>query len=107
MKQLVHIKGRLIWKWGRAKSGRYIAVCDPIGQTVEAKSFGELLETMHEALDSTFRELLETGDLDEFLRSRRWKTCDMPDPGHRKNVRFDVPFKLQGVRSRDLEEALC
>lgn len=106
MENTVHVQAKLLWKWGRGPSGRYVAVCDVIGQTVEAKHFEELLETMHEALDSTFRDLLSSGDLEKFLRSHGWKTPDLPAPQKRQKVRFDVPFDLRGVRARDLEEAL-
>jgi len=103
VKNTIHIQAKLLWEWGRGRSG----LCDPIAQTVEAERFEELLETMHEALDSTFRELLASGDLPAFLRSHGWAGTDLPEARFRKNVRFDVPFDLQGVRTRDLEEALC
>jgi len=106
MRVTVHIKGKLMWKWGRTKNGNYIAVCDPIGQTVQASKFGELLETINEALDSTFRELLSSGDFEEFLRDRGWSS-DLSTPRNRRNVRFDMPFELKGVQRRDLEEAIC
>jgi hypothetical protein len=102
----VHIQGSLVWKWGRTKSGTYIAVCEPIGQTVEAKKFGDLLETMQEALESTFRELFSSGDLDSFLRERNWKT-ETPVAKKLSNVRFEMPFDMKGMPTRDLEEALC
>src|SRR5437870_1276465 len=106
MKNTVHVQAKLLWKWGRTKSGNYVAACDALAQTVQAEKFDQLLETMHEALDSTFRELMASGDLDTFLRERRWSSPDLPDAQARKNVRFDVPFDLKGVRARDLEEAL-
>jgi hypothetical protein len=107
MKKIIRVEGKLLWKWGRTSKGRYIAVCDPISQTVQAEKFEELLETIHEALDSTFRELLSTGDLHRFLRSHGWTATETAEHRSRKNVRFDVPFDLRGVRARDLEEALC
>jgi hypothetical protein len=106
MKNVVHVQGKLLWKWGRGRTGRYIVVCDALGQTVEAERFEQLLDTMHEALDSTFRDLLSSGDLETFLRSRGWTTPDLPERPKRRNVEFDVPFDLRGVRTRDLEEAL-
>lgn len=107
MNTTVHIKGNLIWKWGRTKRGNYIAVCDSIGQTVQANKFGELLETIYEALDSTLSELFSSGDLERFLRKQGWSHTDIPARQVSRNVRFDMPFDLKGVRKRDLEEALC
>ena len=103
----VHIEGKLIWKWGRTKHGTYIAVCDPIAQTVQADKFPELLETINEALESTFSELFSSGDLAKFLRERGWKSAELPGRRARRNVRFEMPFDLKGVRRRDLEEAFC
>lgn len=107
MKTIVHVRARLLWKWRRTGDGHYVAACDPIGQTVQAEKFDELLETINEALDSTFRELLSSGDLKRFLRDHGWTSPDLPDSRSRKNIRFDVPFDLRGVRARDLEAALC
>lgn len=101
----IHVEAKLTWKWGRTLHGSYIAICDPLAQTVQAEKFGELLESIHEALDSTFRELLSTGDLQSFLHEHGWKVQKLPENRH--NVRFDVPFNLSEARARDLEEALC
>jgi hypothetical protein len=106
MNATVHIQGSLIWKWGRTKSGGYIAICDPIGQTVESDKFGELLEMIQEALDSTLRELFSSGDLENFLSERGWK-AEKPIVSAQRNVRFDMPFDVKGVPTRDLKEALC
>jgi hypothetical protein len=106
MKTTVHIQGKLVWKWGRTKRGNYVAVCDAIAQTVQAGKFGELLETMHEALESTFRELFSSGDLEKFLRDRGWST-ELPVPRTQRNIRFEMPFDLKGVRNRDLKEMFC
>jgi Arc/MetJ-type ribon-helix-helix transcriptional regulator len=107
MKNVIRVQAKLVWKWGRGRSGRYVAICDAIRQTVEADRFEDLLETMHEALDSTFRELLASGDLDNFLREHGWGSLKIPSSTKRRNVRFDVPFDVRGIRTRDLEEALC
>src|SRR2546423_330286 len=94
---VVNIEGHLVWKYGRSKQGNYIGVCDAIGQTVQASRFSDLVETMNEALASTFKELLSSGDLEHFLRERGWKAARLPT-SRSKNVRFDIPFDLKGVR---------
>ena len=106
MRTTVHISGRLLWKWGRNKCGNYIAICDAFAQTVQAEKFGELLASMDEAVDSTLRELYETGDLEHFLTERGWTAAEAM-PKKRDGVSFDMPFRLQGVKARDLEEAIC
>ncbi len=81
-------------------------MCDALAQTVQASRFTELLETINEALESTFRELLSSGDLEHFLKDRGWKP-DSPLPINQRKVRFEMPFDLKGVKSRDFETALC
>jgi hypothetical protein len=104
---MVHIKATLVWKWSRTKSGNYIALCDLIAQTVQAPTFSELLETIKEAICSTFRELFSSGDLATFMREHGWTSSDMPARNVKGDIRFDVPFDLKGVPNRDLEEAIC
>jgi hypothetical protein len=103
----INIQAKLIWKWGKTRQGSYIAVCDSIGQTVEAERFADLVATINEALVSTFNELLSSGDLDKFLQDRGWSCPNQPTLSARRNVRFDVPFDLKGVQRRDLEAAFC
>ncbi len=107
MKETVHIDGKFLWRWGRSKNGVYVAICDAIQQTVQADRFEELIEIMNEALDSTFRDLFKSGDLDKFLRSNGWTKQETSERRKGANVRFDVPFEVKGMGQRDLEAALC
>ena len=110
MPAIINIQCNLVWKFGRTKHGNYVGICDAIGQTVQANRFSELVQTINEALDSTFKELLSSGDLEKFLRDRGWKSAHLPTPQQSRNVRFDIPFELnelKGVQRRDLQEAVC
>jgi hypothetical protein len=106
MKVQVQVTAKLEWKFGLTKDRTYVAICAPIAQTVQADSFTDLMASMNEALDSTLRELLSTGDLENFLREHGW-VAQSALPKRNANVRFDVPFNLKQVRERDLEEAFC
>ena len=106
MKTLVQITAKLEWKFGRTKNRTYVAFCPPIAQTVQADSFTDLMACMEEALDSTLRELLASGDLPKFLEEHGW-IAEGPKIEKNRNVRFEVPFNLRQVRERDLEAALC
>lgn len=108
MKNVVQIRANLVWKWGRTKSGNYIAVCDPISQTVLADKFSDLVNAIQEALNSTFNELLSSGDIEQFLTDQGWKAANLPESS-RRQVRFDVPFNLlqRGGARRDCEAAVC
>lgn len=105
MKHVVEVEGTITWKWGRTAQGQFIAICDPFGQTIQAAKFSDLLASINEALDSTFRELFSSGDLERFLRDRGWSAKLPTKP--QKNIRFDMPFDLKGVKKRDLQEAVC
>ena len=106
MTTVIHIQGKLVWKWCLTKQGNYIAICDAMAATVQASKFRELLESIDEALESTFRDLFSTGDLEKFLQERGWSS-DLPPHRSQRHVRFEMPFDLKGVRKRDREEALC
>jgi len=103
----ITIQGNVTWTWNRTRRGSYIAVCRPIGQTVQAERWAELLESIDEVLGSTFKELLSTGDFERFLKERGWSCGPIPTPRIRRNLRFEMPFNLKGTPRRDLEEAIC
>lgn len=105
---VVQIQGNLVWKFCQTKRGNFIGVCEALRQTVQAASYRELLETMNEALDSTFRELLSTGDLPKFLRDMGWTTVRHV-PRAQRNIRFDMPFEVKrgGTRTHDFQTAPC
>jgi predicted RNase H-like HicB family nuclease len=102
------VQAKITWKWVKTRHGKYVAICPALGQTVQAETFGDLVESMNEALDSTMRELMDSGNLNHFLKERGWKAV-MPEQRHKphQRVRFDVPYGLKHVRERDLQEALC
>jgi hypothetical protein len=102
---IVEIKASVPWLYKRTKAGNYIAVCEPLAQTLQADSYDELIGCIQEALDSTFRELLKSGDLETFLKERGWKSSALP--ARRARASFDVPLKIERMSSRDSQVALC
>ena len=102
----VTIMANIAWRWGQSPRGKYIAICDALAQTVQADTFEELTHCMHEAVENTFQELLETDDLDEFLKEHKWKATSSI-PKQKKRVSFDVPFDLKRVKHSDLKATLC
>ena len=103
MSTTVHINAQLHWKYGRTKSGNFIAVCDPIAQTVQADSFNDLVDTIQEVVSGTFKELFSTGDLEKFLHDRGWSMKGLPEQPKPRNLRFDVPFTFNRMGRRELE----
>lgn len=103
----VDVNAAISWVAGRDPlSEAWIAACDPLGLTVEAETWSELLGTIEEVQDHMFRTLLVEGTPEHFLRDRGWEMAgpmptDVDDP---RAVRFDVPIQLlidhERVRAR-------
>ncbi len=96
----VEIQANLPWKAFRDNATRaWVAVCEPLNITVEADTWSALNETISDALDLLFRDLLKTGELNTFLRDKGWSALT-PLPARPQNVRFDIPFRLTQGRPR-------
>lgn len=89
--QIVRIQANLPWHCSFGKSGNWVAVCEPMKLTVQSHTWSELVEDISDALDLTFKDLLESGELTSFLQDRGWALLGTL-PRTRKNVKFDVPF---------------
>jgi hypothetical protein len=62
----------------RTKSGNYLAVCEPLAQTLQADSYDELISCIRESIDNTFHELLKSGDLGKFqknIENKNYSKC--------------------------------
>jgi len=101
---IIQIQANLNWQYSCARSGNFIAVCDPLKLTLQASTFSELLEDINISLDALFQDLLSEHELDRFLRERGWTALN-PIPAGPMNVRFDVPFEL--VRANGQQASLC
>jgi hypothetical protein len=88
---LVRIDANLQWRYTIGKGGNYVAVCDPLKLTLQAGTWAELMEDTSDVLNSIFRDLLSSNELDHFLRDHGW-TLQGRFPKRPENVRFDVPF---------------
>ncbi len=88
-------------------SGYWIAVSRPLKQTVSGETWRELNDSIAETIDLLFRDLLESDELESFLSDHGWKLAQRI-PDNRRNLRFDVPWKLvQRQRANVEQEALC
>lgn len=102
MRQVVTVNAQVQWKYSQdPRSGRWIAVCDPLALTIEADTHTELRENIADAMNVLIRSMLKSGDLEEFLRDRGWadayQTIAKAVRGDR-NVFFDVPIELIAAR---------
>jgi hypothetical protein len=104
---VVQIEGNLQWNYAvHRETGHLVGVCEPLKLTVSADNPQEFHESIREAMDSFFTELLSTGDLERFFRDHGWKTIT-PIPERTRNLYFDVPLSTRRVSERDLHEAVC
>jgi len=108
MSYVVQIDGKLKWIYAvHRKSGHFVGICDSLKLTVNADTPQEFYESMREGVNSFFKELLSTGDLDRFLKDQGWRAIT-PIPERRSSgLYFDMPLNTRRVPERDLEEALC
>ncbi len=107
MPNVIQLEANLPWVYTvDHDSNRWVAVCPPLKLTIEAEDPQEFLETIREAMDGFFKELLSTGDLDRFLEDHSWRRLT-PIPERRRGLYFDVPMSTRRVQERDLHEAVC
>jgi hypothetical protein len=92
MQQLIiRVQGNVSWKCFLSKEGVWIAICDPLRLTLQADTFGDLMEDIAMTLNAIFRDLLISNELDKFLRDQGWELAGQM-PNSMDDVRFDMPF---------------
>lgn len=93
---LVRIEGNVPWMWRKGSGGNYVAVCEPLKITLQARSYSELMEDISNSLDALLKELMESHDFDRFMRDQGWNLV-APIPARPKGMRFDVPFSIMPI----------
>jgi hypothetical protein len=110
MRLIVQVEAKVQWHAQRDRaSGWWVAACPALNLTTTAKTWAELHESSAEALDMLMHEMLNSGDLDTFLRDHGWKLATtIPDRPKKAQMRFDVPFRMNERKARDASQAvLC
>ena len=88
---LVRVQGNVQWKCFLSKEGHWIGICDPLGITLQADTWGDLMEDISLTLDAVLRDLLVSDELPKFLQEHGFVLAGkMPNP--KDDVRFDMPF---------------
>lgn len=87
----VELQANLQWAVLQGKGGNWVAVCDPLGLTVQGETWAELMEDIGHTLDALLKDLLSTNELNRFLTDHGWKLL-AAIPNRPEDVRFDVPF---------------
>ena len=110
MRHVVQIKAHIEWMYTYDQQNHcWIAVCPPLKLTVEAESKGELDQSISEAMDMFFNELLSTNDLERFMTEHGWTAeNEMPSKSSgAEEVFFDVPLNTRRVATHDLTAVAC
>ena len=87
---IIRVQANVPWRVGHVKNA-WIGVCEPLKLTVEADTYGELMESISETLDAVLADLMKSKELPQFLQTHGW-TLVTPLPTKPSDVRFDVPF---------------
>jgi predicted RNase H-like HicB family nuclease len=101
----IELNAQLQWQIGRSASDHWIGVCRPLGLTMEGDSLDDLFQNINQSIQLLMVDLLETGELDEFLRSRGWRALPA-NPHQQGPVEFDVPYNLLVNTARDSARSL-
>jgi predicted RNase H-like HicB family nuclease len=88
---VVRIQANLQWRCFTGQGGHWIGVCEPLKLTVQGDTWAELMEDIGNTLDAMLKDLLQSNELEKFLRDHNWSLIG-PIPVRPKAVRFDVPF---------------
>ena len=94
---LVRVNANVQWKIKQAKGG-WIGICDPLKLTVQSESWANLMEDIALSLDALLKDLVETNELNKFLRDQGWQLMGAL-PAKMENARFDVPFLPAMIRN--------
>ncbi len=92
---LIRIQANVQWQVQPAgpRGESWLATCQPLNLTVEAETWGELMESISDTLDAVLADLMSSDDLPQFLHAQGWTLISqLPSRAQFKDVRFDVPF---------------
>lgn len=94
---LVRIEGNVPWMWRKGSGGNYVAICEPLKITLQARSYSELMEDISSSLDALLKELMETQDFERFMQDQGWHLSAPMPARPQQDMRFDVPFSIMPV----------
>ena len=104
----VPIKAQLTWVVAQDKRSHFwVGTCPPLQLVAQGQTYTELVEAINECLQALFSELMETGDLEDFLREHNWQpTTALPNKPNSR-VRFDIPYEIKRRSTHDFETVPC
>jgi hypothetical protein len=95
MRHMVQVQAKIQWEFYQdPASKRWIAVCEPLGLTIEADSHTELRENIEDSLRLFMRSIFADGQFERFMRERGWVAQNIPQNVAPQDIGFDVPIEL-------------
>lgn len=88
----IEVKGQVQWNVVQSTAGNWIGVCDPLKMTMEGETLDELQQNIRQSLQLLMEDLMNTGELEAFLREHGWRA--IPGPQQHGSVEFQVPYQL-------------
>lgn len=71
----IDIEGKLQFRIWETDSGHWIGVCDALKIVLQAESETEMANSVQESLDLIFADLIEEGELEQYLTDLGWQTA--------------------------------
>ena len=107
MKQVIRIdvNGQVQWEVAKTASGKWLGVCRPLGLTMEGGTLDDLFASINDSVQLLMTELLQSGELDAFLKHRGWRLASQA-VRQQTPVEFDVPIELLVRTGRDSARTL-
>jgi predicted RNase H-like HicB family nuclease len=88
--QLVRVQAKVPWLFHfNPKEEEWIAICPLLNLNAAGRTIEELQSVANEATQLLFEDLLESSELEAFLRRNGWSADRTPAAGTRTH--FDVP----------------
>ncbi len=88
--EVVRIKGSLHCKVWQSDNGVWIGACDAPLMTLQAGTWAEMMDAIHDGLEMALQDLVDTGDFEQFLDEQGWIVDRPLDIG--TETEFDLPF---------------
>lgn len=96
----IQVNGQVQWEVAKSAAGSWIGLCRPLGLTMEGPTLDDLFTNINHAMQLMLTDLMESGELQEFLRSRGWKAESM-GPQKPGQVEFEMPIGFNFGSPRD------
>jgi len=106
---IVKIRANLMWRTFRPEKeeDQWVADCPPLKLVVQGETLGELHEAIEDSLSLLFEELVDSGDLNQFMFQHGWEAVSPLPETPSSETKFDIPYEIKMGYSSDLKAIVC